>query len=122
MTITPSDLAVGQVWRGDDGDRVIRSIVANVVSYQLGDEGHTCSTGTFATSVNVAPKLVLVSPAPIPHPSALGDLYAACKQAADQFAVMLELCPDEVYPNMLSEIATRRAECDSAIRKAGGVA
>ncbi len=63
-----------------------------------------------------------VNTPPIPHPSALGDLYAACKKAADQFAVMLELCPDEVYPNMLSEITTRRDECAAAIRKAGGVA
>lgn len=87
--ITAADLAVGQVWAtssgGKDGSgtsRTITAIVNGRVHYEREDGWYSgpdsLLAAQFAEMANDG-KMTLAQ-SPIPHPSALGDLYEACKE------------------------------------------
>lgn len=124
MTITPSDLAVGQVWAFGTGVRnideldVARDLVGFGWRY-TGPDGASyrehscaCSFDEFVSAINTRGAYLASPFTPIPHPSALGDLYDVAK-----LLVLAQGWPgdSEAWPELY-------AAARSAIRKAGGVA
>lgn len=135
MTITPSDLAVGQVYRDNDRDAwnvdwldlpTGRAAWTVVYADGLSDGVNAGAARTLAGFLNRnGAKLETPAPAPIPHPSALGDLYEACVAEVKWYDETLDnYHPDDHALRALvrKTHGTRIDAIRAAIRKAGGVA
>ena len=87
MTITPADLAVGQVWRDIYGcTREIVAIIEDSAIYARRmpsgafSESHDRTIERMARDANeFSWTLVTPAPSPIPNPAALKDLYEALR-------------------------------------------
>lgn len=118
MSITPADLAVGQVWLWRKRDRTIVRIQNGWVTYEFIDaEGvhrtEMLSSFVFAHYCQCEGTLV-PTPSPVPHPDALADLYAACKAAQD-------VCYDAAQGAYDREEAAAALDAiRAALAKAGG--
>ena len=80
--VTAADLAVGQVWSGVPGhaESIVRIANGRVETQCECGNGVNRSIDEFVEWLWFTPKSrLLTAPSPIPHPSALGDVYAACK-------------------------------------------
>ena len=141
MTITPADLAVGQVWRSSVGvERHILSL--DPIRYTLdGYEQKTVTIELLVRRLNdVHSKLVTPAPSPVPHPAALEDLYAVVAAIpviaehddgrefvpTDNVHRLAELLPAAfsgyTLPMTFAEALSRHVKAiDAALAKAGGV-
>jgi hypothetical protein len=128
LTITPSDLAVGQVWAFPTGVRCIDELdrTRDLVGFgwrYTGPDGASyrehstsCTMGEFVGRVNSSCGYLASPFNDIPHPDALADLYAACVAIDAAWKAKSPLAwQPENHHKLLDTLR-------SAIRKAGGVA
>lgn len=110
--VEAADLRVGQVWVPKRGTKKRHILSLDPLRYTQGGREQRCvgleQLVAFLNDDECT--LSFEAPSPIPHPSALGDLYAACKAVLDAYNV--------AHPNW-SVVAN---QCAAAIRKAGGEA
>ena len=134
MTITPSDLAVGQIIRWDDNAEHDAELIAldhDAATLRCPSCGTVTVRATdLVASINDGDSKFVTreaspAPAPIPHPSALGDLYEACVAEVKWYDETLDnYHPDDhALRALIRKTHGARIEAlRSAISKAGGVA
>jgi hypothetical protein len=125
--VEAADLRVGQVWttpsggKGNTGTRRTITAIANGrVHYEREDGWYSGQDSLLVSQfVEMANDAGMTCEAPpIPHPSALGDLYAACKAAHAQVATDASKMGGSVHGRTLRHLAD---QLRAAIAKAEGV-